>query len=93
MVGSVERAIHVLEILAKQPSVGVSANVQLVASSSVFPYASELGTGVSEVALSGAPELAASGGFVKVPDAPGLGVEAPRGFFDQADVVRASVMA
>lgn len=73
--------------------VGVAANVHLVASSSVFPYASELGTGVSEVALPGASELAASGGFVKVPDAPGLGVEAPRGFFDQADVVRAGVVA
>lgn len=93
MVGSVERAIHVLEILAKQPSVGVSANVQLVASSSVFPYASELGTGISDVALPGASALVASGGFLTVPEAPGFGVDTPRGFFDQADVVRRSVMA
>ncbi|MBA3890192.1 MAG: hypothetical protein H0X64_06655 [Gemmatimonadaceae bacterium] len=64
-----------------ETALGVSANLHLVASSDVFAHDSELGVGVSSVAVPGVRELSFQGGRLVVPAAPGLGVEMPEGFF------------
>lgn len=70
-----------------ETALGVSANVHLAAGSKAFPYAAELGVGVSEVQLAGASELEYRDGAVLVPSAPGLGVQLPTGFFKAAVAV------
>ena len=64
-----------------ETALGVSANLHLVASSDVFLHDSELGVGVSSVAVPGVRDLSFEGGRLAVPGAPGLGVEMPEGFF------------
>lgn len=70
-----------------ETALGVSANVHLAASSKVFPYAAELGLGVTEVRLAGASELEFHDGVVSVPSAPGLGIQLPTDFFEAAAAV------
>lgn len=67
-----------------ETDLGGSANVHLAASSSAFRYAAELGTGVSQVALPGAARLGFEAGHVPVPASPGLGIDLPAGFFEEA---------
>jgi len=57
-----------------ETSLGVAANLHLAASSRAFPYAAELGTGVSAVSFPGIDKLESEGGFTPVPSGPGLGV-------------------
>lgn len=65
-----------------ETALGASANLHLIAATSVFPYAAELGVGISNVALPGASELAFGDGRVRVPGGPGLGVEIPASLFE-----------
>jgi o-succinylbenzoate synthase len=74
-----------------ETAVGVAANIHLAASSAAFPFAAELGAGVSEVRLPGASELRYDRGNVMVPSEPGLGVDLPPGFFETAQVVSEAV--
>lgn len=67
-----------------ETTVGVAANIHLAVASSTFPYASELGVGVSQVRLPGVGELLYANGEVRVPTAPGLGVEIPPDLFRDA---------
>lgn len=67
-----------------ETDLGGSANVHLAASSSAFPYAAELGTGVSQVRLEGMTGLSTTDGFVAVPVRAGLGIDLPDGFFTNA---------
>jgi L-alanine-DL-glutamate epimerase-like enolase superfamily enzyme len=65
--------------------------VHLAASSAAFPFAAELGVGVSEVRLPGASELRYDRGDVLVPSEPGLGVRLPPGFFEAARVISETI--
>jgi L-alanine-DL-glutamate epimerase-like enolase superfamily enzyme len=64
-----------------ETSLGVAANLHLAASSCAFPYAAELGTGVSAVHLLGSDKLDFRDGFTPVPTGPGLGVNVPLAVF------------
>lgn len=64
-----------------ETSLGAAANLHLAAGSIAFPYAAELGTGVSTVQLDGSDTLDFEMGDVAVPTKPGVGIELPSHLF------------
>lgn len=64
-----------------ETALGVAANLHLAAGSRAFPFAAEVGAGVSSVSLDGADEIEVADGHARLPDKPGLGVSIPASLF------------
>ena len=76
-----------------ETALGVAANLHLAATSTAFPFAAELGVGVSSVVLEGSDAVVVEDGFAKLPEGPGLGIGVPETLFGAASLPKAGAVA
>lgn len=85
VVGLAEAAgIACVAVSPYETALGVAANLHLASTSTAFPFASELGVGVSSVVLEGSEAVVVEDGYALLPEKPGLGIAIPSALFDAA---------
>ncbi|WP_173089077.1 mandelate racemase/muconate lactonizing enzyme family protein [Devosia sp. 1635] len=90
VVGIAEAAgIACVAVSPYETALGAAANLHLAASSSAFPFAAELGVGISSVRLEGSGTIEVESGFATVPERPGLGIDLPRSLFERTPALAA----
>jgi len=91
VVGVAEAAhIACVAVSPYETALGVAANLHLAAASTAFPFAAELGVGVSSVKLDGSEDITVENGLALLPTTVGLGIGVPDSLFSAAPPIQSS---